>query len=189
MRPNIDFHHIAAIRLSPVQSFEARVGDCHAFSSRHLVLVDKDGNEFDIGLFADKAESLRIAGDPEPAEPVPGVVEWVDVADFFDRERAEMAIERWHVEHGIASPSDSEFAAARWSIPDGTEQGNHPDRPTAERLRVEMPCRNVYELHVEFDADLRGDRYVEQRTYCVENFSIPQPQEQHDAEVAADPRA
>lgn len=61
MKPNIDFHDIAAIELEPVMSGETSHGPYH---TRAIILTDSRGERFRFGLFAaDSAAQLRIVGD------------------------------------------------------------------------------------------------------------------------------
>lgn len=62
MKPNINFHRIASIRLGDVRWFE-KDGDCPAFAVRSITVFDQDGDRFEIKLFAERADALAISGD------------------------------------------------------------------------------------------------------------------------------
>lgn len=59
MKPTIDFHHVASIKLTPVQDY-TRSTDGSPFAARSIVLTDAAGNVFRIGLFADTADALVV---------------------------------------------------------------------------------------------------------------------------------
>jgi hypothetical protein len=57
VKPNINFHGIASIRFERVEIFE-RSGNGIPFANRDIIIKDRLGGEFRIGLFADKVEQL-----------------------------------------------------------------------------------------------------------------------------------
>ena len=61
MQPTIDFHRIASVRLTAITEHST-------FVVRDIVLTDKAGKEFHIGLYADTAEALEVADEPLTAE-------------------------------------------------------------------------------------------------------------------------
>ena len=70
--PTIRFHAIERAGLSPVRTFEA----APTFAHRELVLVSADGSLFKVGLFADRAEQLRIV-DPEVRKLAEDLLAWM----------------------------------------------------------------------------------------------------------------
>lgn len=70
MKPDITFHHVAAVRFGPVHWFAETpqttpegIDRCHAFASRRMTLTDADGKAFTITMFANTADALRFPGD------------------------------------------------------------------------------------------------------------------------------
>lgn len=59
----------------------------------------------------------------------------------------ERAIERWHVEHGLAIPPDEQFREATWLVPQSQHGRLFIEGP--ELLRVRMPCGNVYTIEID----------------------------------------
>lgn len=58
MKPNIDLHGIVSLRLTPTKCLERISGG--PFATRDLIAMDAQGQEFRIGLFADRASQLAI---------------------------------------------------------------------------------------------------------------------------------
>lgn len=65
MKPTINCHDIVSIRLTDTTE---HAYNSIPFAARALILTDKDGDTFRIGLFADTAAQLRVQGDPADTE-------------------------------------------------------------------------------------------------------------------------
>lgn len=68
MKPTIDFHGIASMRLTDIGTITRDDGS--RFSYRNLELTDAKGDTFRVGLFADTAYALFIR-EPRVSEPLP----------------------------------------------------------------------------------------------------------------------
>jgi hypothetical protein len=74
MKPTIYLSRVADLRLTQVQHFPAAPGHTE-FWAREMILTDREGHEFRIGLYSHSPMGLLLPGEPyNPLPILPG--EW-----------------------------------------------------------------------------------------------------------------